>query len=59
MRLLFVLLFGLGFLLPATNAAVSGTRMRDLLSQVETLSPTVDYVTILMGGNDLCGPTEA
>lgn len=45
--------------MPATNAAVSGTRMRDLLSQVETLSPTVDYVTILMGGNDLCGPTEA
>ena len=43
----------------ATNAAVSGTRMQALAAQAATLPPTVDYVTILMGGNDACGPSEA
>lgn len=41
-----------------TNAAVSGAAMHNLATQAATLPPTVDYVTILMGGNDVCRPSE-
>jgi lysophospholipase L1-like esterase len=46
-------------MLQATNAAVSGASMQALADQAATLPPTVDYVTILMGGNDVCQPSEA
>lgn len=44
--------------LVATNGAVSGTRMQALAGQAAALPLTVDYVTVLMGGNDVCGPSE-
>ena len=48
---------------PATavyNDAVSGAKMVNLLAQVNVVIPRkVEYVTILMGGNDICTKTEA
>lgn len=38
----------------ATNLAVSGTKMVDLNGQASQLSRKVEYVTILMGANDVC-----
>jgi lysophospholipase L1-like esterase len=44
----------------AYNDARSGALMRDLNGQMATVvSQHVDYVTVLMGGNDVCQPTEA
>ncbi|MHB8398974.1 MAG: SGNH/GDSL hydrolase family protein [Candidatus Limnocylindrales bacterium] len=44
----------------AYNDAKSGARMVDLAGQLTTVaSQHVGYVTILMGGNDVCQPTEA
>jgi lysophospholipase L1-like esterase len=44
----------------AYNDAKSGALMRDLNGQMATVaSQHVDYVTVLMGGNDVCQPTEA
>lgn len=44
----------------AYNDAVSGAKMSDLPGQVNTVSGrNVDYVTVLMGGNDVCTDTEA
>lgn len=41
------------------NDAKSGARMADLGGQLATVAGRgVDYVTILMGGNDVCQPTE-
>jgi lysophospholipase L1-like esterase len=42
------------------NEAVSGARMAGLATQVQRVNERgVAYVTILMGGNDLCTPTLA
>jgi PKD repeat protein len=42
------------------NDAVSGARMVDLAGQLQTVAGrNVDYVTVLMGGNDVCRDTEA
>jgi len=42
------------------NDAKSGARMVDLAGQLTTVAGRgVDYVTILMGGNDVCQPSEA
>ena len=42
------------------NDAKSGAKMFDLNAQVTTVnSRAVDYVTILIGGNDVCTSTEA
>jgi lysophospholipase L1-like esterase len=43
----------------AINNAVSGAKMSDLKAQAQRLPSGVKYVTILMGGNDLCTKTEA
>jgi lysophospholipase L1-like esterase len=44
----------------AYNDAKSGARMIDLAGQLATVAGQhVDYVTILMGGNDVCQPSEA
>jgi lysophospholipase L1-like esterase len=44
----------------AFNDAKSGARMVDLNGHLATVAGQhVDYVTILMGGNDVCQPTEA
>ncbi|HEV7811242.1 MAG TPA: SGNH/GDSL hydrolase family protein [Candidatus Limnocylindrales bacterium] len=44
----------------AFNDAKSGALMVDLAGQLATAaSQHVDYVTILMGGNDVCQPSEA
>jgi lysophospholipase L1-like esterase len=44
----------------AYNDARSGARMVDLNGQMVTVvGQHVDYVTVLMGGNDVCQPTEA
>jgi lysophospholipase L1-like esterase len=44
----------------AYNDARSGALMRDLNGQMaRVVSQHVDYVTVLMGGNDVCQPTEA
>jgi lysophospholipase L1-like esterase len=44
----------------AFNDAKSGARMVDLNGQLTTVAGQhVDYVTVLMGGNDVCQPTEA
>jgi lysophospholipase L1-like esterase len=43
----------------AINNAVSGAKMSDLITQAKRLPSGVKYVTILMGGNDLCTKTEA
>ena len=44
----------------AYNDARSGALMRDLNGQMATVvAQRVDYVTVLMGGNDVCQPTEA
>jgi lysophospholipase L1-like esterase len=44
----------------AFNDAKSGARMVDLYGQLTTVAGRhVDYVTVLMGGNDVCQPTEA
>lgn len=43
----------------AYNDAVSGARMADLPSQANSVfGRNVDYVTVLMGGNDVCTDTE-
>jgi len=42
------------------NDARSGARMADLAGQMTTVnSQHVGYVTVLMGGNDVCVPSEA
>jgi PKD repeat protein len=44
----------------ATNLSVSGAKVTDLLGQMQqaaALQP--DYVTVLIGGNDICTDTEA
>ena len=44
----------------AYNDARSGARMVDLNGQMATVvGQHVDYVTVLMGGNDVCQPTAA
>jgi len=44
----------------AFNDAKSGARMVDLNGQLTTVAgQRVDYLTVLMGGNDVCQPTEA
>ncbi len=44
----------------ATNVAVSGNKVANLQSQVAALSgQPVDYVTILIGANDVCTSSEA
>jgi lysophospholipase L1-like esterase len=44
----------------AFNDAKSGARMVDLTGQLATVSgQNVDYVTVLMGGNDVCQPSES
>lgn len=46
--------------LVAYNDAVSGAEMIDLNGQVQSaVSQGVDYVTILMGANDVCASSEA
>jgi len=41
------------------NDAVSGAKMADLNGQAQNaVSQGVEYVTILMGGNDVCTPSE-
>ncbi len=42
------------------NDAVSGARMVDLTGQMQTVAArNVGYVTVLMGGNDVCRDSEA
>ncbi|HET7686639.1 MAG TPA: GDSL-type esterase/lipase family protein [Candidatus Limnocylindria bacterium] len=42
------------------NRSVSGAKMGDLVGQVQTVLPLApDYLTVLMGGNDLCTDTVA
>ncbi|MFL5733545.1 MAG: SGNH/GDSL hydrolase family protein [Chloroflexia bacterium] len=42
------------------NDAVTGAKMTDLNGQIATVNTQhVDYVTILLGANDACTPTEA
>lgn len=42
------------------NRSVSGARMSDLAGQMQTVVPLApDYVTVLIGGNDLCTDTVA
>lgn len=42
------------------NRSVSGAKMADLAGQVQTVVPLQpDYLTVLMGGNDLCTDTVA
>lgn len=44
----------------AYNGAVSGARMVDFAAQAGQIdSRNVEYVTVLMGGNDVCRDTEA
>ena len=44
----------------AYNRSVSGAKMADLDGQMQTVIPLApDYVTVLMGGNDLCTDTVA
>jgi lysophospholipase L1-like esterase len=38
----------------ATNLAVSGSKMVDLKSQASQLNRKAEYVTVLMGANDVC-----
>lgn len=49
----------LGITASAFNDAVSGAKMANLPTQMTTVSNrTVGYVTVLMGGNDVCTDTE-
>jgi lysophospholipase L1-like esterase len=42
------------------NAAKDGARMRDLVSQAETaVRQGAEYVTVMLGSNDVCRPSEA
>lgn len=42
------------------NVAKDGARMRDLVTQVGTAIPVrPDYLTIMLGANDVCRPSEA
>ena len=41
----------------ATNLAVSGSKMVDLNGQASQLNRKLQYVTILMGANDVCTPS--
>ncbi len=43
----------------ATNLAVSGSKMVDLNGQASQLNRKTQYVTILMGANDVCTPSMA
>jgi lysophospholipase L1-like esterase len=44
----------------ASNHSVSGAKMADLNGQMQTVVPAApDYVTVLMGGNDVCTDTVA
>jgi lysophospholipase L1-like esterase len=44
----------------AFNDAKSGARMVDLAGQLATVATqNVDYVTVLIGGNDVCQPSES
>src|SRR5512138_1904146 len=43
----------------ATNLAVSGTKMVDLKGQASQVGRRVEYVTILMGANDVCTSSVA
>jgi lysophospholipase L1-like esterase len=43
----------------ATNLAVSGTKMVDLKGQASQVGRRVEYVTILMGANDVCTSSAA
>jgi lysophospholipase L1-like esterase len=44
----------------AFNDAKSGARMVDLNGQMTTVAGQhIDYVTVLMGGNDVCQPSES
>ena len=43
----------------ATNAAQTGTKMAALDGQLAGLDTSTQYVTVLMGANDLCTPTAA
>jgi PKD repeat protein len=50
----------LGITASAANDAVSGAKMADLPGQMSTaIGQNVGYVTVLMGGNDVCTSTEA
>lgn len=42
-----------------TNLAVSGSKMVDLNGQASGLNRKAEYVTILIGANDVCTPTAA
>ena len=42
-----------------TNLAVTGAKMAGLNSQAAGVNPATEFVTILIGGNDVCTPTEA
>lgn len=41
------------------NYAVSGAKMQDLQGQAARVTSTIQYVTILMGANDVCTSSEA
>jgi lysophospholipase L1-like esterase len=44
----------------SSNVAVSGARVADLASQVDAaVRVRPDYLTVLIGANDACAPTEA
>lgn len=52
----------LGVTASAYNRSVSGAKVADLpgqMARVVELSPDPGYVTVLIGGNDLCTPTVA
>lgn len=52
--------YRLGITGSAYNDAVSGAKMADLPGQTTTVfSRNVGYVTVLMGGNDVCTDTES
>ena len=42
-----------------TNLAVSGTKMVDLNTQASQVNRKTEYITILMGANDVCTPNVA
>jgi lysophospholipase L1-like esterase len=43
----------------AQNLSVSGAKMVDLNAQAAQVSGTIDYVTILIGANDVCTSSES
>jgi len=48
-----------GIAMTASNVAKTGTKMADLSGQLAALPLSVQYVTVLMGANDLCTLTAA